>query len=56
MQYRMKADTFFSEQEKHRIAETIADIESRTIGEVAVMIVDRSEHYRTGVSTIGKQK
>ena len=44
--YHMKADTFFSEGEKHRIEETINIIESRTIGEVAVMVVDSSDRYR----------
>jgi putative membrane protein len=42
----MKADTFFSEEEKHRIEQAIDVIESRTIGEVAVMVVDRSDDYR----------
>jgi putative membrane protein len=45
MRYRKNADTFFSDREKQRIGETIKDCESRTIGEVAVMIVDRSDHY-----------
>jgi putative membrane protein len=42
----MKADTFFSHEEKQRIKETIQAIELRTIGEVAVMVVDGSDQYR----------
>lgn len=42
----MKADTFFSAAEKTRIEETIQGIESRTIGEIAVMVVERSDRYR----------
>lgn len=45
MKYTVKADTFFSEQEKKRISETINDIEQRTIGEVAVMVFDNSDQY-----------
>lgn len=36
---------FFTEEERARIKETIHDAESRTIGEVAVMVVDSSDHY-----------
>jgi putative membrane protein len=42
----MKAETFFSSEEKRRIEETIDSIESRTIGEIAVMVVDSSDRYR----------
>jgi putative membrane protein len=42
----MKADTLFSSEEKKRIEETIDSIESRTIGEIAVMVVDSSDRYR----------
>jgi putative membrane protein len=42
----MKADTFFSAEEKQRIEETIDNVESRTIGEIAVMVVDISDRYR----------
>ena len=40
-----KADTFFTAGERVRIEQTIKEIESRTIGEVAVMIVDGSDRY-----------
>ena len=45
MKYFLKADKFFTEEEKKRIEETIHDVESRTIGEVAVMVVDSSDQY-----------
>jgi putative membrane protein len=45
MKYRLKADTFFNEEEKKRITETTRDVESRTIGEVAVMVVGSSDRY-----------
>ncbi len=41
----MKSDNFFSAAEKGRIEETIQGIESRTIGEIAVMVVERSDRY-----------
>jgi putative membrane protein len=37
---------FFSDEEKRRIKEATANTESRTIGEIAVMIVDESSRYR----------
>ena len=43
MQY--KAHTFFTHEEKERIRTTTRLLESRTIGEVAVMVVDESDHY-----------
>jgi putative membrane protein len=46
MAYSVKADTFFTEEEKKRIENTTGDIEKRTIGEVVVMVVDRSDEYR----------
>jgi putative membrane protein len=42
----MKADKFFSGEEKQRIAETTKAAEARTDGEIAVMVVDRSDPYR----------
>lgn len=42
----MKAEKFFREEEKKRIAETVRQAERRTDGEIAVMIVDRSDPYR----------
>jgi len=39
------AHSFFSHEEKERIQATTKGVESRTIGEVAVMVVDSSDHY-----------
>lgn len=41
----LKAEKFFTEEEKKKIAETTRDVESRTTGEVAVMVVDSSDQY-----------
>ena len=41
----MTAESFFSESEKQRIAETIARVERKTSGEIAVMVVDKSDSY-----------
>jgi putative membrane protein len=41
----MKAEHFFSDQEKQLIAETIGKIEKETAGEIAVMVVDGSDSY-----------
>lgn len=41
----MIAEKFFSEYEKSRISETIKSVEKKTIGEVAVMVVDNSDEY-----------
>lgn len=40
-----KADKFFTKEEGERIKETTRDVESRTIGEVAVMVVASSDRY-----------
>jgi putative membrane protein len=40
-----KADKFFTEEERKTIETTTHDIESRTIGEIAVMVVDSSDRY-----------
>lgn len=45
MENNSKAKIFFTEEEKRRIEETTRDVESRTIGEVAVMVVDGSSQY-----------
>ena len=45
MNYRLKSDKFFTEEERLRIREATRYVESRTIGEVAVMVVDSSERY-----------
>ena len=41
----MKADRFFTEEENKKITAAIRDVESRTDGEIAVMVVDSSNHY-----------
>ena len=41
----MKAATFFSQEEHKTISETIREVETKTAGEVAVMVVDRSDTY-----------
>jgi len=41
----MKAETFFSEDDKRQITATIAAIEKKTPGEIAVMVVDQSDSY-----------
>jgi putative membrane protein len=45
MKHSVKADKFFSEEERERIKKTVQDVETRTIGEVAVMVVDSSDQY-----------
>lgn len=45
MRYPLKADQFFSDIEKERLKTTVCDVESRTIGEVVVMVVDQSDLY-----------
>jgi putative membrane protein len=42
---RKKADNFFTPEEKQRIKGAILDVERYTMGEVAVMVVDRSSLY-----------
>ena len=44
----MKADNFFTPQEKEEIHRTIKSLETRTSGEVAVVLVDRSDPYPEG--------
>ena len=45
MKHGLRAEKFFSEEERKRIRETIRSAESRTIGEIAVMVVESSDHY-----------
>jgi len=45
MRYSVKAETFFSEEEKKRIENTTGEIEKHTIGEIVVMVVDSSDPY-----------
>jgi putative membrane protein len=41
----MKAATFFTKAEKERIQATTGSVESRTDGEIVVMVVDQSDRY-----------
>jgi len=45
MKVHSKADEFFSAEEKERLKTTIQEVESKTIGEIVVMVVDQSDHY-----------
>jgi putative membrane protein len=45
MKQEVKAEKFFKREELERITKTIHEVESHTIGEVAVMVVDSSDHY-----------
>lgn len=44
----MKAESFFTEADKEKIAAAIGEVETRTAGEVAVMVVDESDDYPEG--------
>jgi len=41
----MKAETFFSDSQKEKIQAAISEVESKTSGEVVVMVVDQSDSY-----------
>lgn len=43
------AENFFSAADKARIAATIKAVEEKTAGEVAVMVIDRSDTYPEGI-------
>jgi len=45
MEERSKAELFFTESQKERLRAAVHDVESRTIGEVVVMVVDTSDDY-----------
>jgi len=45
MEQRVKSEKFFTREELERITKTIHEVESHTIGEVAVMVVDSSDDY-----------
>jgi putative membrane protein len=45
MKHRRTASEFFSEEEKRKIEATTRNVESRTIGEVVVMVVGSSDPY-----------
>ena len=40
-----KSERFFTAEEKERLKTTTHEVESRTIGEIVVMVVDHSDHY-----------
>ncbi len=40
-----ESERFFTAEEKERLKATTQDVESRTIGEIVVMVVDHSDHY-----------
>ncbi len=40
-----KSERYFTSEEKEKLKAAIREVESRTIGEIAVMVVDRSDHY-----------
>lgn len=42
------AELFFSNDEKERIKNTAKEVETRSIGEIVVMVVDRSDDYFDG--------
>jgi putative membrane protein len=44
----LKADNFFTPQEKEEIHRTIKSMETRTSGEIAVILVDQSDPYPEG--------
>jgi uncharacterized membrane protein len=44
----LKAERFFSAQEKEEISRAIKSVEQRTIGEVAVILVEQSDPYPEG--------
>jgi TRAP-type C4-dicarboxylate transport system substrate-binding protein len=52
-----KALHFFTHAEKERISEATQAAESKTVGEIAIMVVDASTHYREaevlGAITLG---
>jgi len=40
-----KSEKFFTAEEKEKLKTATREVESRTIGEMAVMVVDHSDHY-----------
>ena len=45
MRAHSKAEKFFTAEEKERLKAITQEVESRTIGEIVVMVIDRSDHY-----------
>jgi len=46
MRYHGKAEHFFTKDEQEKIKNATKEVELRTIGEIAVVVVDQSSHYR----------
>jgi putative membrane protein len=40
-----KSERFFTAEEKERLKTTTREVESKTIGEIVIMVVDHSDHY-----------
>jgi putative membrane protein len=40
-----KSERFFTAEEKERLKTTTQEVESKTIGEIVIMVVDHSDHY-----------
>ena len=40
-----KSERFFTAEEKERLKATTHEVESKTIGEIVIMVVDHSDHY-----------
>jgi len=40
-----KSERFFTAEEKERLKAATDDVESRTVGQIVVMVVDHSDHY-----------
>lgn len=49
----LRAEHFFTKEERERVRQTTKDVECCTSGEVVVMVVDRSDEYPDGVITGG---
>jgi len=47
-----KADKFFTAEEKERLRAITQEVESRTIGEIILMVVDQSDHH-IGAEVLG---
>jgi putative membrane protein len=45
LRYSTKADKFFSAEERKRIRQTTADVESKTSGEIVLAVIDQSSRY-----------
>ncbi len=45
MNHRVKIDTYFNEEEKEKIKNTVVEVEKRTIGEIAVVVARQSDLY-----------